>query len=244
MNLADARAAYIPKKRPKRLGRGWGSGHGKTSGRGNKGQQARSGGGPGAGFEGGQMPLYRRLPKRGFNNHRFRTAYAIVNIGQLEGAFGDGAKIDIEAIRGAHLVNEKGPIKVLGGGEVSKKLHVTADRFSESAKRKIEALGGSATALEPPRPVRKPRPTLAERLAKGAKKPGKQPPADEAAKEAPAGKGAKEPKAAKEAKAPKEPKAPKEGAAGPQEAAEPKAGKPPKPPRKPKGETPDPGATN
>ena len=87
MNLADVRSAFIPKKGKKRLGRGWGSGHGKTSGRGNKGQQARSGGGPGPGFEGGQMPLYRRLPKRGFNNHRFRVVYAIVNVGQLEGAF-------------------------------------------------------------------------------------------------------------------------------------------------------------
>ena len=117
MNLADVRAAFIPKKSKKRLGRGWGYGHGKTSGRGNKGQQARSGSGKGPGFEGGQMPLYRRIPKRGFNNHRFRTVYAIVNIGQLEGAFEDGAKIDVVAIRGAHLVNDKSlPIKVLGGG--------------------------------------------------------------------------------------------------------------------------------
>jgi large subunit ribosomal protein L15 len=148
MNLADARAAFLPRKRPKRRGRGWGSGHGKTSGRGNKGQQARSGGGPGAGFEGGQMPLFRRLPKRGFNNARFRTVYSIVNVGQLEGAFAEGAQVDAAAVRGARLVNAKrGPIKVLGGGDLSKKLHVTADRFSESAKKKIEAAGGSVTTL-------------------------------------------------------------------------------------------------
>jgi len=165
MNLADARAAFLPRKSKKRLGRGWSSGHGKTSGRGNKGQQARSGSGPGPGFEGGQMPLYRRLPKRGFNNHRFRAVYAIVNVGQLEGAFGEGATVDATAIRDAHLINEKdGPIKVLGGGDLSKKLHVTADRFSESAKRKIEASGGSITTLNPAPPPRKPkapRPKLA-----------------------------------------------------------------------------------
>jgi large subunit ribosomal protein L15 len=182
MNLADARAAYIPKKSPKRLGRGWGSGHGKTSGRGNKGQQARSGGGPGAGFEGGQMPLYRRLPKRGFNNHRFRTVYAIVNVGQLETAFGDGASIDAAAIREAHLIHDvTNPIKVLGGGDLSKKLHVTADRFSESAKRKIEASGGSITALNPappPKPV-KAAPVKPAKPAKAAKPDAEEPSAEE-----------------------------------------------------------------
>jgi len=148
MNLADVRTAYVPRGKPKRVGRGWGSGKGKTAGRGNKGQQARAGGGVAAGFEGGQMPLYRRLPKRGFTNARFRTVYAIVNVGQLEGAFADGATVDAAAIRDAHLIHAKGgPIKILGSGELSKKLHVTADRFSESAKRKIEAAGGSVTML-------------------------------------------------------------------------------------------------
>jgi len=146
MNLADVRAAYIPRKKRKRVGRGTGSGLGKTAGRGHKGQQARSGGGVSPGFEGGQMPLYRRLPKRGFNNAKFRQLYSIVNVGQLEGAFDEGATVDAAAIRGARLINAKGgPIKVLGGGDLSKKLHVTADRFSESARRKIEAAGGSAT---------------------------------------------------------------------------------------------------
>ena len=144
MNLADVRAAYIPRKKRKGVGRGIGSGLGKTAGRGHKGQQARSGGGVSPGFEGGQMPLYRRLPKRGFNNAKFRTVYSIVNVAQLEKAFDNGATVDAAAIRGARLVNAKeGPIKVLGGGDLSKKLHVTADRFSASAKAKIEAAGGS-----------------------------------------------------------------------------------------------------
>ncbi|MHC4549198.1 MAG: 50S ribosomal protein L15 [Planctomycetota bacterium] len=145
MNLADVRAAYLPRRKRKRVGRGPGSGKGKTCGRGHKGQQSRSGKGLRPGFEGGQMPLYRRLPKRGFNNARFRTAYAIVNVGQLEGAFQDGAEVDADAIRKARLINAKqGPIKILGSGDLSKKLHVTADRFSGSAVKKIEAAGGTA----------------------------------------------------------------------------------------------------
>jgi len=147
MNLADVREAYLPRKKRKRVGRGIGSGKGKTAGRGVKGQQSRSGGGTPPGFEGGQMPLYRRLPKRGFNNAKFRKVYAIVNVGQLEKAFSEGAEVDAAAIRNARLVNAKqGPIKVLGGGELSKKLSVKADRFSASAKRKIEGAGGSAVA--------------------------------------------------------------------------------------------------
>ena len=148
MNLADVRAAFIPRKKRKRVGRGHSAGQGKTCGRGHKGQQSRAGGGTRPGFEGGQMPLFRRLPKRGFNNAKFRKIYAIVNIGQLEGAFDEGATVDAAAIRGARLINAKsGPIKILGSGELTKKLNVTADRFSQSAKDKIEALGGKvATA--------------------------------------------------------------------------------------------------
>ena len=146
MNLADVRTAYIPRKKRKRVGRGPGTGRGKTSGRGHKGQQSRSGGGTRVGFEGGQMPLYRRLPKRGFNNTRFRTEYAIVNVGQLERTFSDGDTVDAAAIRDAHLINAKtGPIKILGSGDLTKKLTVTADGFSASATQKIEAAGGSAT---------------------------------------------------------------------------------------------------
>ncbi|MHC4340951.1 MAG: 50S ribosomal protein L15 [Planctomycetota bacterium] len=147
MNLADVRSAYIPRRKRKRVGRGTGSGIGKTCGRGTKGQQSRSGGGTPPGFEGGQMPLYRRLPKRGFNNSKFRMVYAIVNVGQLERAFDDGATVDADAIRDARLVNAKsGPIKILGSGDLTKKLTVQADRFSGSAKRKIEAVGGQAVA--------------------------------------------------------------------------------------------------
>ena len=146
MNLADVRAAYIPRQKRKRVGRGPGSGKGKTSGRGHKGQQSRSGGGTPIGFEGGQMPLYRRLPKRGFNNAIFRKVFAIVNVGQLDAAFEDGATVDAAAIRAAHLINAKtGPIKILGSGELTKKLTVTADRFSGSARAKIEAAGGAIT---------------------------------------------------------------------------------------------------
>jgi hypothetical protein len=161
------------------------------------------------------MPLYRRLPKRGFNNHKFRTVYAIVNVGQLGGAFGDGATIDAAAIRGAHLINSgSGPIKVLGGGDLAKKLHITADRFSESAKRKIEASGGSITALNPAPPPRKPKPVPAAKPAKAekAEKAEKAPPEKGAEKEsAPPAKGPKEPKAPKTPKEPKKPKGPPAG---------------------------------
>ena len=146
MNLADVRAAYIPRKKRKRVGRGPGSGSGKTCGRGHKGQQSRSGGGTPVGFEGGQMPLYRRLPKRGFNNSIFRKVFAIVNVGQLEAAFEDGATVDADSIRAARLVNaKKGPIKILGSGELTKKLTVKADQFSGSARQKIEAAGGEVS---------------------------------------------------------------------------------------------------
>ncbi len=231
MTLADVRGAFIPRRKKKRLGRGWGSGHGKTSGRGNKGQQARSGGGKGPGFEGGQMPLYRRIPKRGFNNHRFRVAYAIVNVGQLEGAFGDGSSIDVAAIRGAHLVNDKGgPIKILGGGDLSKKLHVTADRFSESARKKIEASGGSVKALNPapeikvkkrPPPPKAQRPEPAAEAAapadaKAEKRPkGQKPPKEQRPDAGPEGSAPKAPKPPKPPKTPKEPKGPSGGSGGP-----------------------------
>ncbi len=146
MNLADVRTAYIPRKSRKRVGRGPGSGKGKTSGRGHKGQGSRSGGSTRVGFEGGQMPLYRRLPKRGFTNARFKVTFSIVNVAQLEKTFQDGDTVDAAAIRESHLVNAKtGPIKVLGGGELSKKLSVSVQGFSESARRKIEAAGGTAT---------------------------------------------------------------------------------------------------
>ena len=130
----------------KRLGRGIGSGLGKTAGKGTKGQNARSGGGVRPGFEGGQLPLFQRLPKRGFHNHT-RKEYAIVNIEQLN-IFEDGALVDVEALIKAHLVKEVlDGVKVLGQGELTKKLTVKATKFSESAKKAIEAAGGSVEVM-------------------------------------------------------------------------------------------------
>ena len=131
----------------KRLGRGIGSGLGKTAGKGTKGQNARSGGGVRPGFEGGQLPLFQRLPKRGFKNVN-RTEYSIINVEDLN-VFEDGATVDAEAIVNAKLIKEvKDGIKVLGNGELTKKkLVVKANKFSESAKKAIEALGGSVEVI-------------------------------------------------------------------------------------------------
>ena len=129
----------------KRVGRGHGSGHGKTSGRGQKGQKARSGwkGGTRPGFEGGQTPLYMRFPKRGFSNAPFKKEYAIVNVKDLEERFEDGAVITPEVLREVGLVKKKLPVKILGDGELTKKLTVKAHKFSASAKAKIEAAFGT-----------------------------------------------------------------------------------------------------
>ena len=130
----SAKAAY-------RKGRGAGSGNGKTAGKGHKGQNARSGGGVRPGFEGGQLPLYRKLPKRGFKN-RFAVNYSIVNVDALN-RFEDGAIVDIEALKAAKLVRkELDGVKILGNGELTKKLTVKATVFSATAKEKIEAAGG------------------------------------------------------------------------------------------------------
>ena len=124
-----------------RKGRGPGSGNGKTAGKGHKGQNARSGGGVRPGFEGGQLPLYRKLPKRGFYN-RFATVYSIVNVEALN-AFEDGAVVDLEALTEKGIIRkEYDGLKVLGRGEITKKLTVKAKIFSASAKEKIEAAGG------------------------------------------------------------------------------------------------------
>ena len=132
----------------KRLGRGIGSGLGKTAGKGTKGQNARSGGGVRPGFEGGQLPLFQRLPKRGFKNIN-KAEYSIINISDLN-VFDDGATVDAEAIINAKLVKEikANGVKVLGNGELTKKkLVVKANKFSESAKKAIEALGGSVEVI-------------------------------------------------------------------------------------------------
>lgn len=147
MKLHELAPAEGSKKEHFRVGRGHGSGNGKTAGKGHKGQNARSGGGVRPGFEGGQMPLYRRLPKRGFNNARFATNYAIVNVSELN-VFEDGAVVDAVALVESGLVNDQcDGIKILGNGEISKKLTVHAAAFSQSAKEKIEAAGGKAEVM-------------------------------------------------------------------------------------------------
>lgn len=131
------------KKRRKRLGSGESSGRGKTSGKGHKGQKARSGGSIRLGFEGGQMPLIRRLPKRGFNNAAFKTRYAIVNLDDLND-FADGTAIDEALLRKEGLVRGTvDGVKILARGELTKKVTITGAKFSEAAKRKIEAAGGT-----------------------------------------------------------------------------------------------------
>ena len=132
------------KHRRKRLGSGESSGLGKTCGRGHKGQKSRSGGGPRSTFEGGQMPLYRRLPKRGFNNKRFKKIYAVVNVGLLEDSFDEGSLINDQSLREQGIVKGKyDGIKILGAGEVSKKFKLSVNKVSDSAKEKIEKAGGS-----------------------------------------------------------------------------------------------------
>lgn len=134
------------KHRNKRLGCGESSGRGKTSGKGNKGQKARSGSGTRVGFEGGQMPLHRRLPKRGFNNYDFRDKVAVFNVGELDDLFDAGATIDEAALRGQGLVNgicDK--VKVLGVGEVTKAFNLVVFNASASAREKIEKAGGTVT---------------------------------------------------------------------------------------------------
>jgi len=130
----------------KRLGRGIGSGLGKTAGRGTKGQNSRSGGGVRPGFEGGQLPLFQRLPKRGFKNHT-RVEYAVINVSDLN-VFDNGKTVTVEDIVNAKLVKEvKNGIKVLGNGELTKKLVVKANKFSQSAKAAIEAKGGKVEEI-------------------------------------------------------------------------------------------------
>ena len=125
------------------VGRGSSCGHGKTSGKGNKGQQSRSGGKTYVGFEGGQMPLYRRIARKGFSNYRFKKSYEIINICNIESKYADGETVNEETLLAKGLVKKSGMlIKVLGNGELTKKLTVVAKKFSEIAKQKIEKVGG------------------------------------------------------------------------------------------------------
>lgn len=147
MRLHDLKPRPGAKHRRKRLGQGEGSGHGKTSGRGGKGQTARSGSSIRVGFEGGQMPLFRRIPKRGFNNSEYGTSYLAVNVSDLN-QFEDGARVDEIALRSVGLANGRADgIKVLGTGDLTKKLTLVVSAVSASAKTKIEAKGGTVELI-------------------------------------------------------------------------------------------------
>jgi large subunit ribosomal protein L15 len=131
--------------RKRRVGTGEGNGHGKTSGRGGKGQTARSGGGIRIGFEGGQMPIYRRLPIRGFNQARFRTEPAVLNVGDLAKLDESVTEVDSEGLAAAGIIRkDEAYVKVLGDGEITRAIKITASKFSAAAKAKIEAAGGEA----------------------------------------------------------------------------------------------------
>ena len=146
MKLHELHPAAGATTAPKRLGRGIGSGLGKTSGKGHKGAKARSGGGKRPGFEGGQMPLYMRLPKRGFTNN-FRTVYAAINVDRLE-IFEDGQEVTpVDLIEAGIIKNVEDGVKIMGNGELTKKLTVKASKFTAAAKEKIEAVGGKAEVL-------------------------------------------------------------------------------------------------
>jgi large subunit ribosomal protein L15 len=147
MRLHNLKPRPGAKHRRKRLGQGEATGHGKTSGRGGKGQTARSGSSIRIGFEGGQMPLIRRIPKRGFNNARFTTQYIAVNVGELN-QFEDGARVDETALRSAGLANGRSDgVKILGSGDLTKKLTLVVSAISASAKTKVEAKGGSVEII-------------------------------------------------------------------------------------------------
>jgi large subunit ribosomal protein L15 len=150
MNLHEAKGLGLRYKTRKRVGRGSGSGHGKTSGRGHKGAKARSGWSMRIGWEGGQMPLFRRLPKRGFNNKNFRKVFTIINVSDLDSAFDAGTTVDLKAVIDRGLTSQEKHsdlFKVLGDGEIKKRLHVRAHAVTESARAKIEAAGGKVEII-------------------------------------------------------------------------------------------------
>lgn len=153
MNLNDVHRGINKFKKRKRVGRGPGSGHGKTCGRGHKGQGSRAGFSQHPTFEGGQMPLVRRIPKRGFNN-KWGDTVAIVNVSDLDAAFNDGDEVTLESLKEKNLAKGNFDVlKILGNGELAKKLKVSAHRFSKSAQEKIEKAGGEAVVLPGKKPV-------------------------------------------------------------------------------------------
>lgn len=154
MRMHTLQPAKGSKHRKKRLGSGESSGLGKTCGKGHKGQKSRAGAGLRPGFEGGQMPLYRRLPKKGFNNARFRRKVEAVNVGMLARFFQDGDTVDAESLKARGLVSGSfDAIKILGHGELAAKLTVNVDEVSAGARAKIEAVGGQVAGVEAPAPA-------------------------------------------------------------------------------------------
>ena len=149
MNIAEAKAGGLAHKSSKRVGRGIGSGHGKTSSSGHGGAKSRSGWSRRLAWEGGQMPLFRRLPKRGFNNKNFKKVFTITNVGELNG-FADGAVVDLQAILTAGLTSKakhSNLFKVLGNGDITKKLTLKVDAISAAARKKVEDAGGTVEML-------------------------------------------------------------------------------------------------
>jgi len=155
MILDEIHRGIHPHRKRKRIGRGSGSGHGKTAGRGHKGQGSRAGSSSHPTFQGGTMPLVRRVPKRGFNN-RWALRVVVVNVGQIDQAFSAGEEVTLEALAAKNLAKGRFDIlKVLGDGELTKKLKVSAHRFSKSAVEKIEKAGGERVVLPGKKPVKK-----------------------------------------------------------------------------------------
>ncbi|MBI3288774.1 MAG: 50S ribosomal protein L15 [Elusimicrobia bacterium] len=148
INLSNLEPTPGSRRRPIRLGMGEGSGTGQTATRGQKGQRSRSGDGKLVGFEGGQTPLLRRIPKRGFTNGLFKTVYQVVALEVLEKIFKNKAEISIEDLRIHGLIKGRRPVKILGGGELKRAIKVSANAFSASAKQKIEKAGGKAEAVK------------------------------------------------------------------------------------------------
>ena len=154
MNLSDVNVGIVKHKKSKRVGRGVGSGHGKTCGRGHKGQKSRAGSSRKPVFQGGAMPLVRRVPKRGFNN-KFADQVAVVNVGDLERAFESGDEVNPDALRAKSLAKRRyDQLKILGHGELTKKLTVSAHRFSQTAAEKIQKVGGQTVVLAGKTPVK------------------------------------------------------------------------------------------
>lgn len=169
MDLRDVRKIKVARKKRHRVGRGQGSGWGTTAGRGHKGQGQRSGNVIRLHFEGGQMPIYRRLPKKGFSNSPFKLRYHVVNVGDLEHRCEAGAAVDLEALKAVGLAPKKAKfLKILGWGEVTKALTVSAHAVSEGARRKIEAASGSVSILRT-RPAPRPRGVKKQRPAANAR---------------------------------------------------------------------------